>query len=388
MLCDSLVHRAGSEAIAILTENDWEPLVEMARREGVGPLLFRAGTSAGWIAQAPPSARLTLGALFLRSESYNRTLFEELDERILPALSPGIDPVVLLKGAALARTLYPEAGLRPMRDIDLLVPKQHMTEAERRLRDIGYIRSIPPMGAGSEFSHDVHLVCQRSRTHVEIHWTLVGSEASRLSPAMEWFFARTESFPVKSRGGTEYSIHTLNPTAHLLYLCAHLMLQHGESSAPLIWFHDIDLLVRVWETRIDWAELSRQADACWWTPALRCALEGAVLRFGTPVPEGYLDALDGSRHPLSAWRVRTLKNGDATNKCQAVYRELKTLRGTDRIRRLLQIAFPAPAYMRWRYRPRPSWSWPLCYPRRWGIVLWDLLKDLGCRLGGASPLRS
>jgi len=51
--------------------------------------------------------------------------------RILARLQAGNVPTMLLKGAALLQTVYTTAGMRPMSDIDLLVPADRAQEAQR-----------------------------------------------------------------------------------------------------------------------------------------------------------------------------------------------------------------------------------------------------------------
>lgn len=62
----------------------------------------------------------------------NMILFDELG-RVLEAFNEaGID-VIVLKGAALAQTIYPDIALRPMGDVDLLVKKEGLEKAENLL---------------------------------------------------------------------------------------------------------------------------------------------------------------------------------------------------------------------------------------------------------------
>ena len=66
---------------------------------------------------------------------------------------------MLLKGAALAITVYDSIGLRPMGDLDLLVPEERLAEAVARLKALGYVQPHPDMAAGFNalFGHHVNL---------------------------------------------------------------------------------------------------------------------------------------------------------------------------------------------------------------------------------------
>ena len=50
-----------------------------------------------------------------------------------------------------------------------------------------------------------------------------------------------------------------------------------------------------------------------------------------------------------------------------MWREFLCLDTTGRLRLLLAILFPAPAYVKWRY-PNAGTMWPLAYVYRWGVV--------------------
>jgi len=153
------------------------------------------------------------------------------------------------------------------------------------------------------------------------------------------------------------------------------MLQHGGARASLLWFCDLDLLVRRQADRLDWDELSRRAREFHWAAALRAALQGTQERFGTPLPQGFLDALAEAEDRQAA-RLVACKADPLQTRARSVWNLLSSLDGQARLRLALAIVFPSPAYVRWRYRPRPEWLWPLCYPYRWLDVLRDGLSTL------------
>ena len=79
--------------------------------------------------------------------------------------------VIVLKGAALAETVYPNRALRPMSDIDLLVRKEKLTEVEAKLLDMGYV--LQDRAKGKEFyqEHHYHWVfSKKPDVNIEIHW--------------------------------------------------------------------------------------------------------------------------------------------------------------------------------------------------------------------------
>jgi len=380
-------------------------------QEGIIHLLRRAAelrdekphSGWDWIVQAPafasllpliyytiPHAALSLSEAarercaqaYYRTVARNTLLYQELAS-ILEALSDAEIPVVVLKGAALALTLYPSIGVRPMGDVDILVPRARLPEALACLKGLGYAETTPEMVPGFNRAMGHHVGLDGGRDiplHVEVHWTLAAGEHDQHAPSMAWFWDQTEEWKLEGGGWkgesilrSPSSVFQLTPTAHLLYLAAHLMLQHGGAQAQLIWFYDIDLMVRREAGRLDWGELLRRAKEFRWAAALHAALQGAQDRFGTPLPRGFLDALaEESDHRdvrLVGWKAAPLQT-----RALRVQSVMSALDWRGRLRLAWALFFPTPSYMRWRYlsclrAPLPSLLWPLTYLYRWLDIL-------------------
>ena len=452
ILCRLLSDPADVALTSTLGPEEWGLLAATARREGVAPLLYHALGEAGWPADVPRDVQADLRQAYYANTARNLLIYRELS-RILAALAAGPPmvrlsspqaadrntqltshithptshipphaipnpksetctepsrsirnpksgiPVVALKGAALAATLYPSIGLRPMGDVDLLVPNEHLAEVVARLKALGYVEPCPEMAPGINTlaSYHVHLQGgQDSHLSVELHrtfhWTLVGGKRDGRSPCISWFWTQIEPFilpppqsfsspvlqhpcpPACPEPSRRAPLLTLTPTAHLLYLCAHLILQHGEAHSVLRWFYDIHLLVTRESHRIDWDELVIHAQEFGWAPALHAALAGTVQRFQPPLPAGLLESLiEGvdSRDQASVQRkTRPQPRWESTSD------QLASLSWRAQLRLLLAITIPNPTYVRWRYKPRPAWLWPLYYPYRWFDILRDGLTTL------------
>jgi hypothetical protein len=153
------------------------------------------------------------------------------------------------------------------------------------------------------------------------------------------------------------------------------MLQHGGAQASLLWFCDLDLVVRRQPDRLDWDELLHRSREFHWAAALHAALQGAQERFGTPLPQGFLDALAETEDQEAA-RLVARKADRRQTRATSVWNFLSPLSWQARLRLALAIALPSPAYVRWRYQPRPGWLWLLCYPYRWLDILGEGLSTL------------
>ena len=383
-LCKTLSNHAGLVPWTDFTLTDWESLPAIAQAEGVAPLMYWKLRDYGWPAGTPDAAHTSLAQAYYSTVARNMLLCRELG-RVLDVLGGIGIPAIVLKGAALAATLYPNIGLRPMGDLDLLVPRSRMEKAVQAARSFGYREIHPELVPGITRVIGYHVYLQgglQAHVAVELHWSLMGGDNDWRSPPMEWFWEQTELISSDvggEQGGIEGS-HTLTPTAHLLYLTAHLMLHHGESQAQLLWFYDIHLLINRWGERLNWDELLARSEEFRWVAALYAALQGARLRFGTALPPGILDILADVRDPRSRRFVELNADSSQTSAART-WNKLMALSWPARLRLALALVFPSPAHLRWRYSAR-SGLWPLYYPRRWTELIGDAFAILLQRLCG------
>jgi hypothetical protein len=71
-------------------------------------------------------------------------------EVVLAALTEAGLLTILLKGAALAYTLYPDPALRPMSDLDLLIHPQDLKQAVQVIQSMGYRKMESTSGKGGK----------------------------------------------------------------------------------------------------------------------------------------------------------------------------------------------------------------------------------------------
>lgn len=115
--------------------SQWDDLLIQAEQHGMGPLLSLHLTTVD--VQVPDPFLRGLRFLCLRHQQANGLRMKSLHS-VLSLLEEEGVPVLVLKGAALCRTLYPAAGLRPMRDIDLLLAKEDVQHAHAFLQEEGF----------------------------------------------------------------------------------------------------------------------------------------------------------------------------------------------------------------------------------------------------------
>jgi len=344
---------AGTEGFS---PEDWRKIAELAQSEGVAGLLH-------WVIsreQAPfdvlDDVRTGLAQSYYADAAQNALLLDELDQ-VLVALSRAGVPVIVLKGAALGRELYPDPALRPMNDLDLLVQPSKLRIAMKALEKCGY----------QVLKSTYHVVLQggpRQSVTIELHWNLIAASSDRMEKYLDGVWKR--ALPLKADDSPVFRMH---PADCLLYLCAHLIWQHSQERPRLLWFYDLYLLLQRYGQQMDWGELADLAIESGWGQPLYQALLGVEQRFGTQHPAGFIDEL-AHQAPV----VRRLPGkGQTTN--QRMQRWLWDSTGGLpwglRLQMWMGLLLPDPAYMRWRYRPRADWLLLVYYPLRW----WMLIKD-------------
>jgi hypothetical protein len=268
---------------------DWSRLVALAERHGVLAYVQRA---LGEVPIVPDTARHALQEGLTAVVVRQAVLDGEL-RRVLRDLGAAGVPVIVLKGPALARTLYPSAAFRPYSDLDLVVPEACAERAVAALTAAGW-REVPFAAEVARRGHvcpgldaPYHRVFQTAdgRAVVELHLEPL---QLGLRPACEGERWR-RAVPAPGLPGALM----LGPDDQLVHLCVHAQ-KHGYSR--LIWLKDIDLLFRLWGRRLDWQLVESVAAREGVGASLWYGLRLARRLLGTPVPAGALRRLR-PRHP-------------------------------------------------------------------------------------------
>lgn len=352
------------------TPLDWPALTALAVGEGVAPLLYHVVRGRGLV---PPEVEQTLRHERLRTALRDRLLRAEL-VTILDALSrQGVD-VLLLKGVALAQTVYPAAGLRPMEDQDLLVHAESARVALDILAGLGYRLQGREARPGADLLYESHVLLRKEGLldfAVEIHWTLFDSPYYQQRLPLDWFWQT--ALPLQIEG---MPARVLGPEAQLLHLCGHLLLHHATGGARLLWLHDVAEVLVHYRDRIVWDELLRWTQECELVLPVQRVLRQVADEWAAPVPADALARLDALCPSAAELRVMAWRTARQRPVAQRLWSDLVSMSGwRQRIRYAWIQLFPSAAYMRGRYRIRHSLLLPLYYPYRWWVGLRGLVAS-------------
>lgn len=233
-----------------------DSLVRRALDVGLGPALHRIsrqGDRGVW------QDALRAQDLAARVECLGR--FDALEE-ILGAIPPRLSAdLLLLKGLSLCQRVYPEAHLRMMGDLDLLVSPELGPELERVLPGLGYVQRSPQAPEFyAEHHHSMPFFHSRNGIVVEVHTGLF-RPATRLAQG-ELFrpeIIRRRSLVDDFRG---FPVLRLDAETELAYLAAHWINERrcfGTATIPIL---DLAFLIRGLPDSFDWdGLLARMADS-------------------------------------------------------------------------------------------------------------------------------
>ena len=230
---------------------NWSLLVDRAHSEGVVPLVHWNLRRLDLLRRLPFEAqqRLMAGAQSLWARG--AVLTARWGEATSALREAGIETITL-KGIVLAHTVYPEPGLRPMADIDLLVRPADRLRAIEVLARLGYRTPGPEAERLGESRCFAELV--RDGVLLDLHWDIARylrfDGVVRVDHEGLWSRAR----PLALAEGRSLA---LCPEDTLLHLVLHLTL--GSDFARVLWYADIDALIRRHARELDWSRIVDEA---------------------------------------------------------------------------------------------------------------------------------
>jgi hypothetical protein len=203
--------------------------------------------------------------------------------------------LLLMKGAALSRTLYPLRALRPRCDSDVFIRERDLDAARALLRAHGY--EHVPHGVGDLVIRQQlwRRVDSVGITHdVDLHWAMSNRPRHARAFAFEPLFARAQPLPERT------FVRALSPEDALLHAAAHLT-GHHEGEERLIWLYDIHLLAsHLGLARLDVTrELARERSI---ERELVTSLAAAHRLFGTALPREMAIDASGLNRSRPLWR--------------------------------------------------------------------------------------
>ena len=209
----------------------------------------------------------------------NQILFRQAAQALGVLHDMGI-PTLVLKGIALTVAHFRDEGVRPMEDIDVLVPRHDFERAIAVLTRTGWVRGRDGMPAGGLGAvHAEHLRHREGGHSLDLHRYALAQAASDdafWSDAVE-----VELLHVPTR--------VLCPADQLLHVAVHGA--RWNPVPPVRWLADAVAIERSTRAGLDWDRLVEEASRRGVTTSLAAALECLVAAVGFPLPDGVLQRL-------------------------------------------------------------------------------------------------
>lgn len=290
---------------------------------------------------APPLRHALAAACALETRRWRA--YAEICARAFEALTTARIPFLVLKGAALAVSAYPEPALRHSHDIDVLVGAGDVDRAAAAVGTAGF---AAPRERRRPTAQSVRLVSERG-VPIELHTRLYRLPYYGTAPLGVW--DRAVRCEIAAAG-----VHTPSAADHFVYVC-------GQASCcasrdALKWIADAWFLAH--DRRLDWSTVVRAADESRLALPL-AVLSGALVELlAVPVPPAVLERLctvaaaaDRCAQEIALAGLRAGRRG----RLRDLFRATSSWRG--RVTLLQLMLAPSPTALRL--------GEPLRYPRAW-----------------------
>ncbi|MFM8322926.1 MAG: nucleotidyltransferase family protein [Chloroflexota bacterium] len=278
----------------------WHALARHAEEHKLAPLVYRHLKAIQ--ALAPDETMRELKALALRHRHANQVRGRALAEILHALRREEIAPLVL-KGAALAHLVYPEPGLRPMRDIDLLVARSDLARAAAVLQGLGYCVDAQLAGITPDNHHHLpglRRAIEGLSVSVELHHNLFPQTVYYRPLDYAALVGRAVPFEVQGAPALAPGYEDMLWHVYRHALGPPLLLTPLRLSVVA----DLSSLVELRLEQIDWADVRRRYPQVWnilpllhfvspWSPAVCARLDWDLEH-----------APDGAGQPYAGWPRR------------------------------------------------------------------------------------
>lgn len=220
----------------------------------------------------------------------NNKLFSDLSPVVAALRTAGI-PVLFLKGLPLIESYYGNIAVRPMADIDLLVPKSFARPALQVMEAFSYSKLADPTVDYLRYRHALGYWSE-SRGEFDLHWHVFAERRQSEADAVFWDNARAISF---------HGMEGLVPDATRMFLHT---LVHGfrwNQEPPIRWIADAMVILRKGET-LDWDAMVDYVTEHQLDYRFKLPLRFLKQHFDAPIPEAVLKKLE-ARRPTWVQRI-------------------------------------------------------------------------------------
>ncbi len=346
----------------------WSILTDKLRPHSILPLMYWKVRNLPEPLQPPLEIVDRLRETFLWSRMRS-LLFERQISEIIDAFRARKLDMLVLKGPALGRVVYPDPAVRPSSDIDLLLSPDKVVQAGTILEELGYKNIFNRFAGHKDFSNEEIFVDQsnnKSKVNVEVHWDL--HRFSVLTGEIEFEELYNRAIEVNIDSGPIF--RALHPVDELINSALHLVTSHPQA-IRLIWLYDIFLLSKTIAYPSEWYILQERSHRYNARISLEKVFSLAAKWTALQLPEGFNHFQEWpqpSKAEINTWNdmVNSQHNARSTLKLY--------LSGSlpHKLKKVIQLIFPSSEMVKSAFPNSNSQILPLLYLKRW----WKWLKKL------------
>jgi len=296
----------------------------------------------------------------LRDAALNAAAIESLRltdlREVLAALASHGVVALIVKGTALAYSIYDAPELRPRGDTDLLIAANELDRVRAALAPLRFTERLTSGDELGVRQKTFERVDRFGLAHgYDVHLDIANPATVARALTYEEMRSRAIDLPRIAAGALAPSL-----VDSLLYACIHRVVHH-HSSDRLMWLYDVHLLASRLSPN-EWSEFWSRGKERRVVTICKATLQDARHWFGGDDFASSAPAVGDE--PSAAFLIRDRTRG------AVLATELKALRWSERLTRLRQLAFPPADFMKQSFGVRNRAALPLLY-------LWRALRGLG-----------
>lgn len=351
------------------SEEEWDTFLGIAAKQNLSMALYSRLCSFPVTFSIPTDIKNRLYNIHLTNTARNMLLLHHAEGIISHLVGANI-PVIGLKGIYLLDNIYPNVGDRVLNDIDLLVPRSHISRALTLMEALGYQQTayFSTKDENTDIKH-VPPFIKPGGPYVEVHWSIVEADwGFKVDPQGLWERAQSSKI-----GGIEAL--SLSYEDLVLHLAIHFTYQH-RLRAGLGALYDIHVVLERIGNQVDWDVLVSRAHDWGVNRVLHLTLTLLYELFGTHLPQNALERL--LEHPEDP-SIQALAKAQIFQQSAAgaiiITPDLASLATSKGLIKKLKIVLnrvfiPKHQIARLYNIPPNSFRLYFCYPRRF----WQLIK--------------
>lgn len=346
---------------------NWDYFSELTHKLRVAPLVYKRVKENPFYLNIPQDIVNFLEQRYYKTLQKNTLLYHAF-EQIHTICSQYNISIIPLKGIFLAEQVYGDIGIRPLSDIDLLVPEQDIDTCVTILSELGY--RFDTRFVKSDFideqreSKHIPLMA-RQNVGVEFHMRVLSVDHS-LGITTQDFWDHT--IPGVLSG---MQIQHFHPHFLLLHICLHEHEHFAHAKIHFIAYVDIAYCTATYRNCINWKEFTELCTKYNCVHQVFSHIYLAAKYIGADVPDNIYQlgasVCDNYSEDFFCNHVQGNTEFVAKKRNRNII-ELKNVQGfTNKVRFLLHDMFPSQEFMINRYAIRYPHLYFLYYPRR----IWD-----------------